>query len=44
MQHPTKHQLYGHQPSISEQEMRDTAGEIRKNLEVTFSNEPLYTD
>ena len=45
--HPTKQQLYGHLLPISktiqkdEQDMQDTAGEVRTN---SFSNGPLQTD
>ena len=50
MQHPEKQQLYGHLPPISktikldEQDIGDTAGEIRTNSKAMYSYGPLHMD
>ena len=36
--------LFLKQSIWNEQDRRDTAGETSSNSDVTFSNEPLYTD
>ena len=47
-QQPAKLQLYGHQPQklskLDEPDMLDTAGEVRTNLKVIYSREPLHMD
>ena len=50
-QHPTKQQLYGHLPPITkklskldEPDMRDTAGEVGTNSQVTHSCGPFHMD
>ena len=46
-QYPTKQVLFGHLPSITkseESDMRDTAGEVGTNSQVTYPCESLHMD